>query len=117
MIGTEFIAGLPKLEDRFDPVTTLVDRLSKIMYFVRTKSTKTALNVAGALFDMFLKQYGLSESILADLDICHRFESWKMPMERNEITLKMSASCHHQTRGVLAIMKRMVENYLKCYCS
>jgi len=38
-------------------------------------------------------------------------------MERSGIQLKMSSSRHPQTDGASEIMNRMIENYIRCYCS
>ena len=38
-------------------------------------------------------------------------------MERSGIQLKLSFSRHPQSDGASEIMKQMVENYIRCYCS
>lgn len=42
---------------------------------------------------------------------------WKRVMEMCGVKLKMSTSRHPQTDGASEVMNRMVENYLRCYCS
>ncbi len=61
--------------------------------------------------------HGLPDSIFSDRDPKFTSKFWNRLMELCGIKLKMSSSRHPQTDGASEAMNRMVENYLRCYCS
>lgn len=116
-LATDFIVNLPKTRDGFDAITTWVDRLTRRVHFIKSKTTDTAVNVADTFFSDIFKHHGLPDSIVSDRDPKFTSEFWKRLMELSGIQLKMSSSRHPQTDGASEIMNRLVENYLRCYCS
>ena len=116
-LATDFIVKLPKTKDGYDAVTTWVDRLTRRVHFFKSKTTDTAVDTANAFFTNIFKLHGLPDSIVSDRDPKFTSEFWKRLMKLSGIQLKMSSSRHPQTDGASEIMNRMVENYLRCYCS
>ena len=116
-LATDFIVKLPKTSDGYDAVTTWVDRLTRRVHFLKSRSTDTAVDAANAFFSNIFKLHGLPDSIVSDRDPKFTSEFWQRLMNLSGIQLKMSSSRHPQTDGASEIMNRMVENYLRCYCS
>jgi hypothetical protein len=63
------------------------------------------------------KLHGLPDEIVSDRDPKFTSKFWQTLMDLYGIKLKMSTSRHPQTDGSSEIMNRMLENYLRCYCS
>ena len=116
-LATDFIVKLPKTKDGYDAITTWVDRMTRRVHFLKCKGTDTAVETANAFFSNIFKLHGLPDSIVSDRDPKFTSEFWKRLMQLSGIQLKMSSSRHPQTDGASEIMNRMVENYLRCYCS
>jgi len=116
-LATDFIVRLPKTKEGYDAITTWVDRLTRRVHFVRCKTSDNAVDVANAFFANIFKLHGLPDSIVSDRDSKFTSEFWKRLMKLAGVQLKMSSSRHPQTDGASEIMNRMVENYLRCYCS
>ena len=116
-LATDFIVQLPRTKDGYDAITTWVDRLTRRVHFVKSKTTDTATDVADSFFANIFKLHGLPDNIVSDRDPKFTSAFWKRLMELSGIQLKMSSSRHPQTDGASEIMNRMVENYLRCYCS
>ena len=100
-------------EEHFDAITTWVDRLIRKVHFIPSHSTDSAVDVAGTCF----KNIFSPENILSDRDAKFVSKFWKHLMKLCDIQLKMSSSRHPQTDGASDLMNRMIENYLRCYCS
>ena len=116
-ISSDFIVKLPKTKNGFDCITTYVDRLSRRVHFVTSKETDTAVDVANSFFSNIFKHHGMPDSIVSDRDTKFTSKFWTSLMKLCGVKLKMSSSRHPQTDGSSEIMNRMVENYLRCYCS
>jgi len=116
-IGTDFIVGLPKTRNGVDAITTWVDRLSRRVRFIACKETDTAVDVAEAFFAHIFKLHGLPDSVVSDRDPKFTSKFWSRLMELCGISTQMSTSNHPQTDGASEVMNRMVENFLRCYCS
>lgn len=116
-IATDFIVALPKTKNGYNCITTWVDRLSRRVHFIPSKEEDTAVDSANAFFANIFKLHGIPDSIVSDRDPKFTSKFWKRLMELCGIKLKMSTSRHPQTDGSSEIMNRMVENYIRCYCS
>jgi len=64
-ISADFITKLP-LAQGYDSVLVVVDRLTKIVYFISTTERILAEGLARLFRDNIWKLYGLSKSIISD---------------------------------------------------
>jgi len=116
-LATDFIVKLPKTKNGYDAITTWVDRLTRRVHFIKSRTTDSAVDVANSFFEEIFKHHGLPDNIVSDRDPKFTSEFWKRLMELSGIKLKMSTSRHPQTDGASEIMNRMIGNYLRCYVS
>lgn len=116
-LATDFIVKLPMTKRGFDSITTWVDRLSRRVHFLPGRTTDTAVDVANCFFSEIFKLHGLPDSIVSDRDPKFTSKFWGQLMKRCGVTSQMSSTHHPQTDGSSEIMNRMLENYLRCYCS
>eukprot|EP00171_Calliarthron_tuberculosum_P023944 IDg23944t1 len=116
-IATDFVNQFPVTETGFDAITTYVDRLTKRVHFVLSKTTDTAIDVAKSFYEHIFRHHGLPDSIVSDRDPKFTSKFWSELMSQCGVRLKMSSSYHAQTDGSSEIMNRMLENYLRCYCN
>jgi hypothetical protein len=116
-VATDFITHLPKNKEGYNCITTWVDRLSRRVQFIPSRSSDTAVDDAKSFYCHVFKQHGLPDEIVYDRDPKFTSKFWQVLMGLLGIKLKMSTTRHPQTDGSLDFMNRMVENYLRCYCS
>ena len=116
-LATDFIVKLPKTKNGFECITMWVDRLNRRVHFFPSREEDTAVDVANAFFHHIFKHHGLPDSIVSDRDPKFTSKFWSHLLSLCGIKSQMSTSHHPQTDGASEVMSRMVENYLRCYCS
>lgn len=116
-LATDFIVGLPKTSKGFDAITTWVDRLSRRVHFIPCRGTDTAVDTVACFFESIFKHHGLPDNVVSDRDPKFTSKFWTHLMHLCGIRTQMSTSNHPQTDGASEVMNRMVENFLRCYCS
>ena len=117
LVATDFIVELHRTPAGFDAITNYVDRLSRRVHFAPSKTTDTAVEAADAFFSNVFKHHGLPDDIVSDRDAKFTSRFWNELMKLCGIRTNISTSYHPQTDGVSEIMNRMVENFLRFYCS
>ena len=117
MLATDFIVKLPRTQHGFDAIATWVDRLSRRVRFVACKETDSAPEVAKAFFTHIFPHHGLPDSIISDRDPRFISSFWQSLMDLCGVKTRMSSARHPQTDGASEVMNRMVENYIRCFCS
>lgn len=116
-VASDFIAHLPKTSKVYDAIITYVDRFTKRVHFAASKCSDTAVDVAYAFYNNIFRYHGLPDSIISDRGPKFIAQFWTHLMDLCGVKLKMSSRWHSQTTGSSEIMNRMVENYIRCYCS
>ena len=91
--------------------------MTRRVHFLSCTTNDTAEDTANAFFSNIFKNHGMPDSIASDRDPKFTFKFWDHLMKLCGVKLKMSTRKHPQTDGATEIMNRMVENYLRCYCS
>jgi len=97
-ISADFITKL-SLAQEYDSILVVVDRLTKMVYFISTTEKTSAEGLARLFRDNVWKLHGLSESIISDKG--PQFAAGLM-RELNEmlgIKSKLSTAFHPQTDG------------------
>jgi hypothetical protein len=116
-VGMDVITGLPLTPDGHDAILTFVDRLSKMVHFVPTVTSCTAVDCAQMFVDNVFKLHGLPSSIVSDRDPRFRghftTELYRLLGTRQD----MSTAFHPQTDGQAERANRIVEDMLRHYVS
>jgi len=116
-VSMDFIVDLPETPNGFDAVFTVVDRLSKMTYFIATQKNITAQDAARLFFDNIVCVHGLPNSIISDRDPKFVSNFWESLWQLMGTQLNRSSSYHPQTDGQTEIMNRFLNDYLRNFCA
>jgi len=113
-ISADFITKLP-LAQGYDSILVVVDRLTKMVYFIPTTEKTSAEGLARLFRDNVWKLHGLPESIISDRG--SQFVAGLM-RELNrmlEIESKLLMAFHPQTDGQTERVNQELEQYLRMF--
>jgi len=113
-ISANFITKLP-LAQGYDLILVVVDKLTKMAYFIPTTKKTTAGGLVRLFRDNVWKLHGLPESIISDRGL--QFAAGVM-RELNTmlgINSKLSTAFHPQTDGQTERMNQELEQYLQMF--
>jgi len=113
-ISADFITKLP-LAQGYDSILVVVDRLTKMAYFIPTTEKTIAGELARLFRDNVWKLHGLPESIISDRGL--QFTAGVM-RELNTmlgIDSKLSTAFHLQTDGQMERINQELEQYLRIF--
>lgn len=117
LVATDFIVKLPTTPRGFDAIATWVDRLSRRVRFIACKETDQAPDVALSFFMHIFPHHGLPDGIISDRDPRFTSQFWESLMQLCGVNFRMASAKHPQTDGASEVMNRMIENYIRCFCS
>ena len=115
-ISMDFVTSLPPTDSGYDAIMTVVDRLSKMVYFVPTKTDANAADTAALFFQRIVCAHGLPKDIVSDRDPKFISEFWRELFTAMGTQLKMSTAYHPQTDGQTERVHRVLEHMLRSYC-
>jgi len=113
-ISADFITKLP-LAQGYDSILVVVDRLTKIVYFILTTEKTSAKGLARLFRDNVWKLYGLPESIILDREPQFVAGLMRELNQMLEIESKMSIAFHPQTDGQMERVNQELEQYLRMF--
>ena len=116
-IGIDFIGPLPKTKRGHDAIMVVVDRSSKYGHFIPTTTKITGEDVWRLLMHEVVRLHGLPISIVSDRDTRFTGFFWQALHHAMNVHLRMSTSFHPATDGQTERLNRILEDYLRCYCS
>ena len=105
----------PMSDNIWDSIFVVVDRLSKKAYFIPTKESSTAEDLAYVFFRNIYANHGLPNEIISDRGSTFMSKFWQSLMARIGLKHKASTAYHPQTDGQTERINQIVETYLRCY--
>jgi len=116
-VTMDLITQLPVSKDGHDAIVVFVDKLSKMVHWVATRTSATAPELARVMFDHVVRLHGLPESIVSDRDTRFTSHFWTSLWELCGTKLAMSTAFHPQTDGQTERANRTLEEMLRHYVS
>ena len=113
----DFITHLPTTADGNDAIMTVVDRLTKMVHVVPTRTTATAPDVAALYFNTITRLHGLQKSIISDRDPKFTSKFWEALAKLWDTRLNRSTAFHPQTDGQTERANRVLQEVLRAYVS
>ncbi|QRW15700.1 Retrotransposable element Tf2 protein [Rhizoctonia solani] len=113
-IAYNMIVGLP-ISEGFDAILTVIDRFSKMVHFIPTQSTASAIDIANLFITYVWKLHGLPKSTVSDRGptfnakfICHLYK-------RLDIKPTYSTAYHPQTDGQTKRIQREAKIFIRMF--
>ena len=98
-------------------IWVIVDRLTKMAYFILLKTGVTAAELAQAFLRVIWKLHSLTDEIITDQDMKITSLFWQKLMDVMGIISKMTTAFHPQSDGHTERINQILEEYLRHYCS
>ncbi|MBW0481787.1 hypothetical protein O181_021502 [Austropuccinia psidii MF-1] len=115
-LSMDFITQLP-LSNNFDSILVVVDRISKMVIFIPTYGTITALESAQIFISHVLSKHGLPVSIVTDRRSLFVSSLWTNLCQQLKISSDLSTAFHPETDGQTERVYQILEQYLWLYVS
>jgi len=115
-VSMDFIVKLPK-SNAFDSIMVVVDKLSKCGHFVPLKHPYSAHVLVVNCMKEVVRLHGIHVAIAGDLDSMFMSLFWKELFKLQGMVLKMSIAYHRASDGQMEVFNRILETYLRCFCS
>ncbi|MBW0513055.1 hypothetical protein O181_052770 [Austropuccinia psidii MF-1] len=107
----DFITQLP-LSNSFDSILVIVDRFSKMAFFIPTISSITSLDLAHLLIKDIFSKYGLPSSIVSDRGSLFVSSFWTNLCQQLKISRDLSTAYYPETDGHTERVNQILEQYL-----
>ncbi|CAM6105455.1 unnamed protein product [Calypogeia fissa] len=115
-ISMDFIQGLP-VAFGYDAILTIVDRFSKMAYFLPTRKSVSPQEVANMVFNSVFRMWGLPLQILSDRDSRFTGHFWKALFRLSGTDLTRGSAYHHETDGQTERLNLVLEEYVRHFVS
>jgi len=113
-ISADFITKLPLVQE-YDSILVVVDRLTKMVYFILTTEKTSAEGLARLLRDNVWKLHGLPKSIISDSGPQFAVGLMKELNKMLGIKSKLSTAFHPQTDRQTERINQELEQYLRMF--
>lgn len=114
-VSLDLIVLLPKTKKGHDAIFVVVDKYTKMIYCIPTKTTVSAPELARLFFDHIVRHHGIPISIISDRDPRFTSSFWKELWSMLGTKLAMSTAYHPQTDGQTERANRTIEEMLRAY--
>ena len=113
----DLVTHLPTTSAGFDSVYTVVDRLSKYVYFMPCTASVTADDLAQLFLANVVCKHGMPKRIISDRDPRFTSRFWTQLFNSLGCRQALSTAYHPETDGQSERFHRSVEQVLRCYVS
>jgi Integrase zinc binding domain len=114
-VSMYFITTLPVTKVNHDAVMVIVDKLTKLVMFIPTRTVMDTVDTAKKFFNHWYRWFGLPKKIILDRDGRFISRFWKVLFRLTQTRLAMSTSHHPQTDGQTEKANRNLEEMIRHY--
>jgi len=114
------ITGLPssKHDDSVhDAILVVVDRYIKMVRYVSTNKTLTAIQLADMFFEKIVCHYETLKEIVFNRGSIFMSSYWSEVCYYTKIKRRLSTAFHSQTDEQTECQNQTLKHYLQCYCN
>jgi transposase InsO family protein len=95
----DFIVGLPRTQRGYDSIWVIVDRLTKVAYFLPVRTTYSSARLAELYMERIVSLHGVPKKIVSDRGTQFTSHYWQKIHEALGTKLNFSTAYHPQTDG------------------
>jgi hypothetical protein len=112
-IEMNFIVGLPRIQSRYDLIWIIVDRLTKVAYFIPVKMTYSGAKLAEFYMSRIVCLHGVPKKIVSDRGSQFTSKFWEKLHEFMDTKLNFSSAYHPQTDVQTERINQILEDILR----
>jgi hypothetical protein len=112
-IEMDFIVGLPHTQAGYDSIWVIVDRLTKVVHFIRVKTTYSGAKLAEFYMSRIVCLHGVPKKIVSDKGSQFTSMFWEKLHESMDTRLNFSSAYHPQTNGQTERTNQILEDMLR----
>nr|AAN04995.1 retrotransposon protein, putative, Ty3-gypsy sub-class [Oryza sativa Japonica Group] len=112
-IGMDFITGLPRTSSGHDSIWVVVDRLTKVAYFIPVHTTYSGKKLAELYLARIMCLHGVPKKIVSDRGSQFTSKFWQKLQEELGTRLNFSTAYHPQTDGQTERVNQILEDMLR----
>jgi hypothetical protein len=114
-IGMDFIIGLPRTQAGYELIWVIVDRLTKVAYFIPVKMTYSGAKLEELYMSRIMCLHGVPKKIVSDRGSQFTSKFWEKLHESMDTKLNFSSTYHPQTNGQTGMTNQILEDMLRAY--